>query len=204
MATGATYKIVVPAGSSDLGLILGGAYDKEGVVVPEIRRIDHHGRAMMCNITLQSRIVCINSDDVSNKNKADLEHLLSSQQGRETTLILKPPEAWKPFQVLDQKNGFFKGLGAWIKTGPNRASKGIKAASVRRVSWNTKLFATINLLKAGAYAVPREVKAIRLITDHAIPRVALPKGVHLIAKSGLGHSPLQLPPSTFSHLLIHC
>ena len=37
-------------------------------------------------------------------------------------------------------------------------------------------------MQGGAYAVPRSVKAIRLVTDHAIPTLILPKGVRIRKK----------------------
>ena len=68
---------------------------------------------------------------------------------------------------------------SWIASGPRRALLGSRAALVRRPTWSLRFWAAVNALKAGAWAVPRNVHMVRMVTDHAIPRMALPHGVEL-------------------------
>ena len=75
-----------------------------------------------------------------------------------------------------------KAVGKWVATGPKRALQGTKAASKRRSTWSLKLWTTIGALKAGAYSIARDVRAIRMLTDHAIPSLVLPKGVRIMKK----------------------
>jgi len=80
---------------------------------------------------------------------------------------------------VKKKTGFGHAALNWIITGPARALQGTEAALVKRSSWNLSFYTTVNLLKGGAYAVPREITAIRLVTDHGIPGIVLPKGVDI-------------------------
>ena len=68
---------------------------------------------------------------------------------------------------------------SWIVSGPKRALLGSRAALVRQPTWSLRFWAAVNALKAGAWAVPRNVHMVRMVTDHAIPRMALPHGVEL-------------------------
>ena len=68
---------------------------------------------------------------------------------------------------------------SWIASSPERALLGSRAALVRRPTWSLRFWAAVNALKAGAWAVPRNVHMVRMVTDHAIPSMALPHGVDI-------------------------
>ena len=76
---------------------------------------------------------------------------------------------------------FFNAAANWVVTGPERAYLGTQAALQHRPTWNSGFKTSVGLLKAGAYSLPRNVEAIRVVTDHAIPGVILPKDVRIDA-----------------------
>ena len=78
-----------------------------------------------------------------------------------------------------QPASMLSAVGSWLASGPERAFKGTEAALVTRPSWTLGFTAAVQCLKAAAWAVPRNVPAIRAVTDHSIPGALLPTGVTL-------------------------
>jgi len=73
-------------------------------------------------------------------------------------------------------------LVAWVITTPSRAIQGTISALTTRPSWTRAFSLAVTLLKAGAWSVPRHVRTARLLTDHSIPSMLLPRGVHVAYK----------------------
>ena len=78
-----------------------------------------------------------------------------------------------------QPKSVLSAVGSWFVSGPERAFRGTEAALVTRPSWTLGFTAAVQCLKAAAWAVPRNVPAIRAVTDHSIPGALLPTGVTL-------------------------
>ena len=73
-------------------------------------------------------------------------------------------------------------LVAWVITTPSRAIQGTISALTTKPSWPGAFSLAVTLLKAGAWSVPRHVRTARLLTDHSIPSMLLPRGVHVAYK----------------------
>jgi hypothetical protein len=102
-------------------------------------------------------------------------------------------EAPKEAPKQGRRESMTKALVNWVTTGPERAYLGTQAALQVRPTWNAAFRTSVGLLKAGAYSLPRNVEAIRVVTDHAIPNIILPKDVRIDALT-LVPADSMLPP----------
>ena len=99
--------------------------------------------------------------------------------GRIRSIAATPTGAGTSKTPKQTKSGFFSTLRSTIVTAPYRAATGTRACLVKKKTWSMGFYTALNALKGTAWAAPRSIAACRLLTDHAIPKVLLPKEVQL-------------------------